>query len=190
MMQAQFVTDARMPTTAFATTESFFTADVVFRKTIAGHYEFDHRRLVARVELRRLLIMIDGKRTAQSLAPCFRSGELPKLLSELEALGLIESVNAPASFLFTTAEEAIEAQESLTPSQFDAVRTTAIYAATELLGAIAKPYCVALAMCKNSARLRNILAEVHAQLDATLGHDAVSIFFATVRDAATTRQHS
>lgn len=177
---------AQMPNNALSATTngSVFADEAVFRKTVAGHREFELRQMPLRAELRRLLILIDGKRGIRSLAQCFRAGDLLLLLDELRIYGLIDEVESSGSFTEITVRDALNDANSMSQNQFDEVRGCAIHAAVELLGAAAQPSRLALTLCRDQRGLREILAELEGQLIAMLGHDAATLFFATVRDAS------
>lgn len=186
MMQVEALTTARFNPNRAAPTNKFFSDAIVFRKTISGRHEFEHHGTSLRAELRRLLVLVDGKREAQSLTSCFRSGELPRLLRELCELGLIESTSCESVLTDTSIADAVLEIRSLTDAQFKAVRTAAMHAASELLGALGKPHCAALGACKELVLLRTLLTKLGEQIKSTLGADASTLLFAIVRDAAAT----
>jgi hypothetical protein len=154
-----------------------------FRKTAAGQIEIEHRALGLRPELRRLLIMIDGKRTVDSLATLVRANELPVLLDELFAFDMIEATETPSSFLPTAARD-VNDRQPLTPGQFKAACEAAISAARELLAADAKPYIAKISKCQDSNALRVVVSEVQLALIGRLGEDAATIFVDSIRSAA------
>jgi hypothetical protein len=163
--------------------DRYVMEEVTFRKTIAGHNEFEHRHVLSRPELRRLLILIDGKKPVETLVSYFRAFEFASLLDELLALGLIEPVCAEHAHAHAASKEALGDQSSLKPMQFEAARRAALHAATELLGTQARSFCAKLVMCQDSMALRVVLSQVQEQLSVTLGDDAATLFIETVRDA-------
>ena len=64
----------------------------IYAKTPQGAAEVAARGAGLSLTQRRVLIMVDGKRTAGELVPYARPGELPDLLALLEELKLIERV--------------------------------------------------------------------------------------------------
>ncbi len=62
---------------------------LVYRHTTAGEGELTARRLELTPGARRLLMLIDGRRSAAQLALSVRSGELASLVRELEDAALI-----------------------------------------------------------------------------------------------------
>jgi hypothetical protein len=158
--------------------------DVVFRKSVAGHNEVEHRHTFLRPELRRLLILIDGHSAIDEFAPLFRRGDLPRLFDELLALGLVESVSTAPLFKRSSLNDVLARTDSLTPAQFEAARRAALHATSELLGRLARPYCDRIVACTDSAQFREVLDDVSAKLSQLMGSDAVTLFIETVRDGA------
>jgi hypothetical protein len=158
--------------------------DVVFRKTLLGHNELEHRHMMLRPELRRLLILVDGHTPIEDFGALFRMGELPKFLDELLALGLVESISATPLFESTSIADLFGKTNSLSLAQFESARRAAMYAATELLGRTARPYCDQLVACNDSGELRVVLDRINAKMKEVIGEDAVTLFIETVRDAA------
>ncbi len=164
--------------------ESVLIDNTIYRKTTAGHNEIEHRNNLLCAELRRLLILIDGQRSNAELVRCVRSTELPAAIEDLAILGLIEPVSRFPSFARVAVADAIDTRSSMHPKQLEAARNAAAYAASELLGLAARPYCAKLLECRDSLDLRALLSTVQAKLKATLGDDAATIFVESVRDAA------
>jgi hypothetical protein len=151
-----------------------------FRKTAAGLAEIDGRAMGIRTELRRLLILIDGKRSIESLVPFVRENELQMLLDELLAFNFIEPTLTAAAFL-PTGTTVTDVARPLSLAQFQAARSTAHNAAKELLGSEAKPYLAKILKCEDSRALRGVVSEVQIRLIHTLGDDAARIFIETIR---------
>lgn len=62
---------------------------LVYSKTAAGVAEIEHRSDALSVPARRVLVLVDGRRPLAALPAAVRPGELPKLIEELLAKGLI-----------------------------------------------------------------------------------------------------
>lgn len=135
-----------------------------------------------RPELRRLLIVIDGKRPVDSLLPLFRASEVPVLLNELLALGMIVPTETATSFLPTGARD-IRDVTPLQPKQFEAACNAAAKAASDLLGNSAKPFIAKIKKCENSSELRVAVSQVQLELMAKLGPDAATLYVETLRAA-------
>lgn len=71
--------------------------DAVFAKTSLGQQEIQSRALGLAMMTRRLLILIDGKRSTRELAPLLNGQDLRALLHELLDKGCIEQRSAVAS---------------------------------------------------------------------------------------------
>jgi hypothetical protein len=175
---------ARTPSSERSFSANYFVDDAPLRKTMTGQREFEQRCLPLRAEQRRLLILIDGKRTAQSLAGYFRRDELPHLLEELCALGLVDSLTTEASFAASNVHNEPSVSIGVPESRFEAVKQAAIEATQALLGSLARPYCVALTLCRERTRLRDLFNQIDDKLSATLGRDASTVFCETLRQAA------
>ncbi len=65
--------------------------NAIYNKTEAGIAEVQNRKLGLRAELRRLLILVDGKVAVSRLAMFVRGAEIDTLIVELETQGLITS---------------------------------------------------------------------------------------------------
>ena len=65
--------------------------NAIYNKTEAGLSEVQTRKLGLRAELRRLLILVDGKTPVSRLAMFVRGAEIESLIFELETQGLITS---------------------------------------------------------------------------------------------------
>jgi hypothetical protein len=153
-----------------------------FKKTEVGIRELSTREHGLRAELRRLLILIDGKRSIDALVPLFRGNELSTLVSELMAHGLIEPVEMggeplPSRNAISNAEYAL-----LTGPQLRAAIQAGTNAVNELLGGQAKPWVKKLEQCTDSAAFRGAVGEVQLALTEQLGSDAADIFLETIRE--------
>jgi hypothetical protein len=155
----------------------------IYRKTIAGHHEFERRTTALRPELRRLLIMIDGRRTVQALEQCVRPGELGHLIADLQSMGLVDATDAKPAFQTVIASEALDRLSRIGASELKAARSAAIEAASDLLGAAAKPYCIALSLCRDVSRLIAVMDGLVTQIATTLGQDAATVLLESMRDA-------
>jgi hypothetical protein len=154
-----------------------------FKKTAIGQQEIEQRAMGLRPALRRLLIVMDGKRTVESLFPLFRATELQILLDELLAFGMIEPTETAMSFLPTAARD-VRDMQPLQPQQFAATRAAAAKSAEGLLGAGAKPFVAKILKCTNSSELRTAVSQVQLELIAKLGPDAATLYLETLRAAS------
>lgn len=63
---------------------------LVYQKSGKGFHEIEHRTGLINTKLRRLLIMIDGRKTLDELSAMMPEAELREAIKELEHLRLIE----------------------------------------------------------------------------------------------------
>ncbi len=139
----------------------------IFIKTATGREEVAHRSGTLSVRQRRLLIMIDSKRTVNDLSAFVRVGDLEPTLEQLIALGLIESemiditLPDPAASGFMVANRAEEPRPATSPQEFLKLRQEASqYVAQQLGDEASKPICAAIDQCKNPIALRKMLRGV------------------------------
>ena len=181
----------------------------VYRKTEAGIAEVQVRTLGLRAELRRLLILIDGKATLDRLAAFVRGSEIDFLVAELEYNGLVTSAPivpiapiAPIGLIVPvqptikasaagaanppshSANAGIEGVLEPTAAQVLAVRRVAIHMLHEILGPDADAMAVKIERCKNSQEMRVAITEVRQMLDRQRGAVVGQRFLDAVRGAA------
>jgi hypothetical protein len=155
-----------------------------FRKTEAGIRELETRESGLRAELRRLLILVDGKRSTEALVTLFRGNEFSTLIFELVAHGLIEPVMAKDLRLQKASSVTDTEYALLSGPQLRSATRAAVDAVTELLGGRAKPWVKRLNGCTESRALRATIDEIQRELQGVLGPDAAQIFVETVREGA------
>ncbi|MGL4229853.1 MAG: hypothetical protein ACRDAM_04245 [Casimicrobium sp.] len=153
-----------------------------FRKTAAGLAELESHRLGLRAELRRLLILIDGKKSVESLAPFFRANELSNLIDELLQCGAIETTVPITSFL-PNVERAVAARPTITDKQLRAAIATAKTTAKAMLGRSAERFLPEFDACKDSLALRVVVSDVQLRLIAERGEDDATKFVHAIRKA-------
>jgi hypothetical protein len=155
---------------------------VTYKKTATGQAELDHRSSGLRPELRRLLILIDGKRSVAALAPLFRANELEGLIDELIAFDMIKATSNATSFLPDPASG------NKTPAPLDRQQLSAAIAAAktgvkEMLGRDTKEFLQKLDSCADSKSLRLVVSEIQFRLIAEVGDDAATAFVVHIRNA-------
>ncbi len=166
--------------------------NTIFRKTELGNMEVASRKLGLRAELRRLLILIDGRNTAGKLAVFVRMPEIDMLLYELQALGLIdpldgnvESALAPPSAapVAAPAAQSPSGESALMPTneQFIAARTAAVRFINDKLGPSGETLAVKLERTRNAQELREAVAAVRQSLERMVGANSAQAFLEHVR---------
>ncbi len=163
--------------------------NTIFRKTEAGNVEIATRKLGLRAELRRLLIMIDGKNTVAKLAAVVRPAEIEPLLLELQASGVIDSSDGMS---FSSSMSPGPSAASTTPTdsteptqqQFNAARNAAVRFLNDVLGPGAETMAIKIERCKNAQELRDTVTQTRASLDRMMGEATGQRFLDAVRSAA------
>jgi hypothetical protein len=164
--------------------------NTIFRKTELGNAEIANRRLGLRAELRRLLILIDGRKTAGTLATFVRLPEVDGLLYELQSLGVIEVADgtavAPAPTAAAPSASAQGGDAALAPTQdqFLAARRAAVRFLNDTLGPDAESLALKLERTANAAELRDVVTQIRQSLERMMGTNTAQRFLDTVRAAA------
>jgi hypothetical protein len=165
--------------------------NTVFRKTELGNAEVANRKLGLRAELRRLLILIDGRNNVAKLAAFVRMPEVDGLLYELQSLGVIEvsdgtvttTISAPAAV--ATPSAVGDATLAPTQEQFAAARSAAVRFLNDTLGPGAETLAIKVERTKNAQELRDVVTQVRQSLDRMMGAATGQRFLDAVRTAAT-----
>jgi hypothetical protein len=165
--------------------------NTIFRKTELGNIEVASRKLGLRAELRRLLILVDGRNTAAKLAAFVRMPEADNLLYELQSLGVIETsdgVIASAAIVAPAPSTAPQtpAESSLAPSQeqFVAARKAGVRFLNDTLGPDADTLAIKLERAANAQELRDAVTQVRQSLERLVGTGTAQRFLDAVRAAA------
>lgn len=160
-----------------------------FKKTPAGIAELERHTLKLRPELRRLLIMIDGKRSVDSLVSFFRPNELPVLVDELLQCGAIET-SVPVAQLSSDGDGEDQltvaftiARGTLSKTQLAAAISAAKTHCKSKLGRTADRFIAELDKCSDSAALRVSISDIQLKLMAEFGEEAATQFVVAVREA-------
>ncbi|TAG03410.1 MAG: hypothetical protein EAZ43_07015 [Betaproteobacteria bacterium] len=155
--------------------------NTVFRKTPEGVAEITARTLPLRAELRRLMILVDGRSSISKLATFVRLPEIDSLILELQSMGLIDSTDGTA-----ISQQATGAETGLEPTieQFLAARGAAVRAVNDILGPSAETLALKLEKCQNARDLRTAVTEVKQSLARMLGESTGNRFLEAVRSAA------
>jgi hypothetical protein len=151
------------------------------RKTAKGAGELDRHDLQLRPELRRLLILIDGKRSVESLAPMFRANELTELIDELLNVGAIEQCDTAVSYVPPTV--AFSRAPALDSAEFKAARETAKSFAKTLLGRSADSLLVSVENAADWQSFRVAVSAVQLRLISQRGEEAATRYVTAIRDA-------
>ena len=139
----------------------------IFSKTDRGRAEVASRSGMIDASQRRLLIMVDGKKTVNDLGAFVRAGELAGALEQLELHGLVESgevdvlLELPAASGYVALSSLAEPPRAATsPFEFAKVRDAASSFVADHLGNTGAPICGAIDRCKSPDELRRLLRSV------------------------------
>jgi hypothetical protein len=160
--------------------------NAVFRKTELGNAEIAGRKLGLRSELRRLLILVDGRNTVAKLATFVRLPEIDHLLYELQAQGLIDA-GVGAAAAQAVASPSVMAATSADPTQvptkeqFLAARSAAVHFVNDNLGPSGESLAIKLERTQNAQELRDAVAQVRASIERAIDAATAQRFLDHVR---------
>lgn len=149
-----------------------------FAKTDRGKTEMAERSGNLTPVQRRLLILIDGKKSENELAAFARGGELDDALEQLLELGLIEPTSQLAALQPIAAEGFVAAMEAEPPRaatsvpEFHKVRDEVSRFVADRLGHAGEPICAAIDRCASPADLRKLLRGIEIFVSQRLNPEA------------------
>lgn len=172
-----------------------------YQKTAAGLNEIQSRQLGLRAELRRLLIMVDGKSPIAKFAPAFPTSDVEALARELASLGLIADpqaqptpvvvaapaavASAPVAPVGSAAGDASAELGQPTVAQFNAARRAAVRFINDNLGPSGETLALKLERAADPDELRVAVKEARTTLERFMGAATGQRFMEYVRGAAT-----
>lgn len=151
-------------------------------KTDAGRREVGERSGNLSAVQRRLLILVDGKRTVNELGAFVRVGELDDALVHLLTLGLIVAEGEPlvlppaAGPGFTAPAPPNPVRPATSPQEFAAVRAQAAGFVRERLGSAGEPICAAIERCGDPQQLRKVLRGIEVFVGQRLDPETTQAF--------------
>ncbi|MFN3628748.1 MAG: hypothetical protein ACK4XK_01620 [Casimicrobiaceae bacterium] len=172
-----------------------------YQKTTAGLNEIQSRQLGLRAELRRLLIMVDGKSPLAKFAPAFPTADVEALARELAALGLIADAQAQGATSGVAAAAPAPAPAASAPTgtvtghapaefgrptvtQFNAARRAAVRFINDHLGPPGETLALRLERAADPDELRAAVKDARALLERFMGAATGQRFIEHVRSAA------
>ena len=135
-------------------------------KTDKGRQEMVRRSDVLSPLQRRLLILVDGRRTVNDLDAFVRVGELEPALACLFEFGYVAApgepvaLPAPAAPGYAAQDDTQPARPATSPMEFERVRDEASRFIHQRLGDAAGPICAAVERCASPHELRQVLRGV------------------------------
>jgi hypothetical protein len=157
---------------------------LVYAKTPKGAAEVASRSGAVSLAARRVLIMIDGRRTIADLAPLARTGEVSAIVEQLEAQGLVQPVETTTVGLGPTSvqpEANDEFAEDRLTGGFDSVKRRAIRELADRLGPDAEVMASRIDQCRSTEELRQRLHESERLVAGMLGEMQAQEFLRALR---------
>lgn len=155
---------------------------MIYTKTDRGRAEVTGRGQSLNPVQRRLLIVVDGKKTVNDLAAFVRVDDLDAALDFLQREGLIESTDQidsmpmPVAPGFVSAHTAQAPRAATSPSEFLKVRHETSRFVLDHLGAAGEPICGAIERCESPAELRQLLRGVEIFIGQRLSPESTQQF--------------
>lgn len=153
-----------------------------YTKTDKGRTEVAERSGILNPLQRRVLIMVDGKKTINDLGAFVRVGELDGALAHLGHHALIVSTDfvapllAPAAPGFAATRATDQPRPATSLEEFKKVRQEASDFVFARLGASGESLCVAIDRCDNPAELRKMLRGVEIFVGQLLNAETAQAF--------------
>ena len=157
-------------------------AGTTLAKTDKGRLEIAERSGALSAVQRRLLILVDGKKTVNDLGAFVRVGELTGALYHLQDLGLIAAtgelavLQAPAAPGFMSSKPAELERPATSPREFSRVRDEAALFVRERLGDAGSPICAAIDRCASPDELRSMLRGIEVFVGQRLDAQTTQAF--------------
>lgn len=169
---------------------------LVYTKTAKGIAEVAARGGTLSLSARRILIMVDGKRSVADLAPLARPGEVDGLIATLEAQGFIQRVQGAEAPATRPAARSLdvptvagidvhpletEAGEERALLTLDEAKRRAVRALTDRLGPDAEVISMRIEHARTADELRERIREAERIVAGVLGEAAVAGFLRALR---------
>lgn len=166
---------------------------LVYSKTPKGVAEVAARSAQLSMTTRRVLIMIDGKRSIDELSVLLRPGEIDAVIAQLESAGLIQRSSGSAALdvptiagrvvdaLPNTQGPAPAAGEDANPMTLEEAKRRAVRELTERLGPEAETLSLRIESCRTIEDFRERVREAERFVTAALGPAAAADYLRAVR---------
>lgn len=164
---------------------------IVYSKTPKGVAEVAARGAQLSMTTRRVLIMVDGKRTIDELAVLLRPGEIDAVITQLESAGLIQRNSATHAIdVPTVAGRVLEsvapttqggAPDEQNPMTLDEAKRRAVRELTDRLGPGAESLAIRIEGCKTIEDFRERVREAERLVTAALGPAAAQDYLRALR---------
>ena len=167
---------------------------LIYAKTPKGVAEVGARGAQLSMVARRVLIMMDGKRTVDELAIYVRAGEIEAILTQLESEGLAEKAGAvaattvapraisePAPPQAPTAAPPAPEERDLGPITLEEVKRRAVRELNDRLGPEADVIAMRIESCRNIDEFRERVRDAERYVAAALGAAAAQDYLRALR---------
>jgi hypothetical protein len=167
---------------------------LIYAKTPKGVAEVGARGAQLSMVTRRVLIMMDGKRTVDELAVYVRAGEIGAIITQLESEGLAEKAGAiaattvaPPAITESTPPEtptvapAVPEERDLGPITLEEVKRRAVRELNDRLGPEADVIAMRIEACRNIDEFRERVRDAERYVAAALGAAAAQDYLRALR---------
>jgi hypothetical protein len=165
---------------------------LVYSKTPKGVAEIAARSAQLPMTTRRVLIMVDGKRTVDELAVLLRPGEIDAVMTQLEGAGLIHRSSSSHSLdVPTVAGREIDAMAPTTqgapggddpnPMTLEEAKRRAVRELTDRLGPDAEGLSIRIENCRTIEDFRERVRDAERLVTSALGQAAAADYLRALR---------
>jgi hypothetical protein len=164
---------------------------VVYTKTAKGIAEIATRTAQLSMTARRVLIMVDGKRTVDELAVLLRPGEIDGVIAQLESGGLIHRyTSSHALDVPTVAGREVDAMpvtqgpsgsEEANPMTLEEAKRRAVRELTDRLGPDAEALSLRIESCRTIEDFRECVREAERFVTGAMGSAAAADYLRALR---------
>ena len=152
----------------------------IYEKTLSGQREIQGTQRLLSLRQRQVLIMVDGRRSANELEVALNNPQVIAMLAELEHAGYVvrtdrtdRRVDTPPIAVQSSAAKEHPTETMLTEYQMQAVRTILQDSTDEYLGIMGKALRQQIASAQGSDGLRACISEWHMALrESKSGRDS------------------
>lgn len=167
----------------------------VYAKTPKGVAEVAARGVQLSMVARRVLIMMDGKRTVGELAVLVRPGEIDAIVTQLESAGLAEKAEAPVGapgaaqaasgrpdpLLASPSTAPASEERELVPMTLDEAKRRAVRELADRLGPEADHVAIRIEGCRSVEEFRERVREAERLVATALGATAAQDYLRALR---------
>jgi hypothetical protein len=170
---------------------------LIYAKTPKGVAEVGARGAQLSMVARRVLIMMDGKRTVDDLSVYVRAGEIGAIITQLESEGLAEkagegaattvappAIDEPAPPQAPTAAPPAPEERDLGPITLEEVKRRAVRELNDRLGPEADVIAMRIEACRNIDEFRERVRDAERYVAAALGAAAAQDYLRALRRAS------